>query len=65
MDFRNLKKKICKPKLSRLWPNICEFQKENHTLGYGFKNPKKIFGFLFFVISISDQHLAVLQVWTG
>jgi hypothetical protein len=22
----------------RLLPNVCDFQKENHTLGYGFKN---------------------------
>jgi hypothetical protein len=37
--------------------NVCDFQKENHTLGYGFKNLWKIYnlpyGFLFFVISIS------------
>jgi hypothetical protein len=42
-------------------PNICDFQKENHTLGYGFKNLKKRFGFLFFVISICD-HLAVVPL---
>jgi hypothetical protein len=32
MDIKNLKKKICKPKISRLLPNVCDFQKENHTL---------------------------------
>ncbi len=40
--------------------NVCDFQKENHTLGYGFKNLYKIYslasyGFLFFVISISGK----------
>jgi hypothetical protein len=33
-DFKNLKKKIHEPKISRLLPNVCDFQKENHTLGY-------------------------------
>jgi hypothetical protein len=35
MDFENLKKKPCKPKALRLLPNVCDFQKENHILGYG------------------------------
>jgi hypothetical protein len=38
MDFKNIKKKIREPKVSRLLPNISDFQKENHNLGYGFKN---------------------------
>jgi hypothetical protein len=38
MDFKNLKKKIREPKVSKLLPNVCEFQKENHTLGYGYKH---------------------------
>jgi hypothetical protein len=54
MDLKNLKKKMLEPKVSRLLPNVCDFQKENHTLGYGFKNLKKIYGlahgFSFFVI---------------
>jgi hypothetical protein len=33
MDFKNLKKKIREPEVSRLLPNVCDFQKENHTLG--------------------------------
>ncbi len=33
LDFKNLKKKICEPKVSMLW-----FLKENHTFVYGFKN---------------------------
>jgi hypothetical protein len=37
MDFKNLEKKICKPKVSRLLQNVCNFQKENHTLWYGLK----------------------------
>ncbi len=37
MDFKNLKKKIREPKVSRLLLNVCDFQK-NHTLGFGFKN---------------------------
>jgi hypothetical protein len=32
MDFQNLKKKIHELK-------VCDFQKENHTLWYGFKKP--------------------------
>jgi hypothetical protein len=59
MDFKNLKKQIREPKVSRLLPNVCNFQKENNTLGYGFKNQKKIYslvyGFLFFVIYISKR----------
>jgi hypothetical protein len=27
---------------SRLLPNVCDIQKENHTLGYGFNNLQKI-----------------------
>jgi hypothetical protein len=38
MDLKNLNKKIREPKVLRLLPNVCGFQKENHTLGYGFKN---------------------------
>ncbi len=57
MDFKNLKKKIQEPKVSRLLPNVCDLQKENHTLWYGYKNLLKIYslayGFLFFVISLS------------
>ncbi len=34
MDFKNLKKKIREPKVWRLLTNVCDFQKENHTLGY-------------------------------
>jgi hypothetical protein len=33
-----LKKKIHEAKVSRLLPNVCDFQKENHTLGCVFKN---------------------------
>jgi hypothetical protein len=62
--FKNLSKKISEPKVSRLLPNICDFL--NHTLGYGFKNLKKIYslryGFLFFVISISLVLLSVRSV---
>jgi hypothetical protein len=36
--FKNLKKKISEPKVSRLLPNVCNFQKENNIIGYGFKN---------------------------
>jgi hypothetical protein len=38
IDFKNLRKKSKEPKISRLVLNVCDFQKENHTLGYGFKN---------------------------
>jgi hypothetical protein len=41
MDFKNLMKIILEPKVSRLLPNVCDFQKENHTLGYGFKTYRK------------------------
>jgi hypothetical protein len=64
MDIKSLNKKICEPKVSRLLPNVCEFQKENHTQRYGFKNLKKIYslvyGYVFFVISISVWYLTVL-----
>jgi hypothetical protein len=53
MDFKNLKKKIHVPKVLRLLPNVWDFQKENHTLGYGFQNIYPSLWILFFVISIS------------
>jgi hypothetical protein len=57
VDFKNLMKKIHRLKVSRLFPNVCDFQKVNRTLEYGFKNLKKIdslaYGFLVLVISIS------------
>jgi hypothetical protein len=31
-------KKSANQKVSRLLPNVCDFQKENHILGHGFKN---------------------------
>ncbi len=34
---KNLKKKIHEPEVSRLLPNVCDFQKENRTVRYGFK----------------------------
>jgi hypothetical protein len=36
-------KQIRGPKVSRLLPDVCDFQKENHTPGYGFKNLYKIY----------------------
>jgi hypothetical protein len=59
MDFKNLKEKIWEPKVLRLLPNVCDFQKDR----YGFKNLKKVcslsYGFLFFVISIFDVDFLV------
>jgi hypothetical protein len=43
MDVKNLTKKILEPKVSRLLPNVYDFREENHTLGCGFKNLKKIY----------------------
>jgi len=37
-DFKNLKKKIREPNVSRPLPNVCDFPKEKHTLRYGCKN---------------------------
>jgi hypothetical protein len=37
MDINISRRKIiCEPNISRLLPKVCDFQKENHTLGYGF-----------------------------
>jgi hypothetical protein len=36
--FLKSKEKNCKAKVSRLLLNVCDFQKENHALRYGFKN---------------------------
>ncbi len=44
------RKKIHELTVSRLLRNVCDFKKENHTLGYGLKIV------LFFVISISGLH---------
>jgi hypothetical protein len=52
LDCKN-PKKILESKISRLLPNVYDFQKGNDTLRFGFKNLQKIYGFLFFVISIS------------
>jgi hypothetical protein len=43
MYFKNLKKKIREPKAGRLFPNVCDFQKETHILGYVYKNLEKIY----------------------
>ncbi len=60
MDFKNLKKKIHKPKVWRLLPNVCDLHKKIHRLGYRFKNLQKIYrlayGFLFFMIPISGVY---------
>jgi hypothetical protein len=36
--FKNLKKKIHVNQKSRNMSNVCDFQKENDTLGYEFKS---------------------------
>ncbi len=68
MDFKNLKKKIREPKVSRLLPNLCDLLRKIHRLGYRFKNLWKIYrlayGFLLFVIPISVQEIAMNVVWT-
>jgi hypothetical protein len=39
-------------------PNVCDFQKENHTLRYGFKNLKKIYSLFYSMVSyFCDFHL--------
>jgi hypothetical protein len=35
---KNSRKEIQEPKVSRLLPNVCYFQKETHTQSYGFNN---------------------------
>jgi hypothetical protein len=35
--FKKISRKIRKPNVLRLMPNVGDFLKENHTLGYGFK----------------------------
>jgi hypothetical protein len=56
--FKKSQEKIRKLKVSRLLPNLWDFPKKFHTLGYGFKNLYEIFrlayGFVFFVIAISE-----------
>jgi hypothetical protein len=41
----------------RLLPNVCDFQKENHILGYGFKNLYKIFSIANGFFFLCDFHL--------
>jgi hypothetical protein len=43
IDFKISRKRIGKPKDSRLLPNVCDFHKGDHTLWYGFKNLSKIY----------------------
>ncbi len=64
--FKKSQAKNLQPKVWVLLASVCDFQKENHTLGYGFKNLSKIYslayGFLFFVISIPGlQELAIRE----
>jgi hypothetical protein len=33
-----LKSQIKNPRTKKSLENVCDFSKENHTLGYGFKN---------------------------
>jgi hypothetical protein len=56
------RKKSKEPKVSRLLPNVRDFQEEIDTLGYVFKNLKKIYSlaygiFLFFMISPSQEKI--------
>jgi hypothetical protein len=57
--FENTQEKNPQTKVSRFLLNFCDFQNENNTLGYGYKNLQKSYslgyGFLFFVIFISDM----------
>jgi hypothetical protein len=57
MDFKNIKKKNLNPDVSRLLPKVCDFQIENHTLGYGFKNPWKIYSLAYRFFICCDFHL--------
>jgi hypothetical protein len=41
MDLENPRQKIREQKFWRLLPNVCNFQKENHTLRYGFQIYRK------------------------
>jgi hypothetical protein len=36
--LKSSRKKNREQKVLRLLPNVCDFQTENHTLKYGFKN---------------------------
>jgi hypothetical protein len=36
--FEISRKNFREPKVLRLLPNVCDFQKENHAQGYGFNN---------------------------
>jgi hypothetical protein len=54
MDVKILKKKICEPKILRLLPNVCDFQKKP-TQGMDLKIYSLAYGFLFFAISISGS----------
>jgi hypothetical protein len=53
--LKNLKKKICESKV------FCQMfvisKKENHTVGYGFKNPQKIYSLAYGFFIHSDFHL--------
>jgi hypothetical protein len=41
MGLKNLKKKICEPKVSRLLPKVCDFQKESVPYGIDLKIYRK------------------------
>ncbi len=61
MDFKNLKKKILEPKASKLLPKNCDFQNENHTLGYDLKIYRKSIAYPL-LFKLWDFHLRTLPL---
>jgi hypothetical protein len=58
MDFKNVKEKIRDPKVLRLLPNVCDFQKIPYLrvrIDKTIENLEPSLWILFFVISISVQ----------
>ncbi len=66
MDFNSLRKKNCEPKVSILYPVVCDFQKQNRMLGYRFKNLQKNYSVAYGFFILCDLHLCINnEYWVG
>jgi hypothetical protein len=61
MDFKNLKKKIREPKVSRLLPNLCDLHKKSIGQGMDLKIYRKSIGCLWIFI-LCDSHLSTTRL---
>jgi hypothetical protein len=60
------RKNAQRPKVSSFLPNVSDFQKENHPLGYVFKNLEKIYSLKkCFVLQLNDAAVSLRLIIFG